>query len=174
MLGKILVLIIVIGVAATCYYFGKNITIEEQIPLLEGLRNTAAIIFGVMGAWIAILHPESLKKIFSRNGGSVSLEDRETINLLLSPILISTFILFIVLVMPLAISIGKTIPYVLEYKHELRGFSFAILGCLTILQLWTLILTLIPGDLLKRNIQKQEAKEAMKNRMFSGTRKKRE
>jgi len=76
--------------------------------------------------------------------------------------------------MPLIISIGKTIPYVLGYKHELRGLSFAILGCLTLLQLWTLILTLIPGDLLKRNIQKQEAKEAVRGRMFSGTRKKRE
>lgn len=173
MVGKILVLITLAGVAAICFHFGENITIEEQTPLLEGLRNTSAIIFGVMGAWIAILHPESLKKIFGQNSGGVSAEDRETINLLLSPIIISTFILSIVLVMPLITSIGKSIPYILEYKHELRGLSFAILGCLTILQLWTLVLTLIPGDILKRNMQRQETKEAVKNRMFSGTRKKR-
>ncbi len=153
-----------------CYYYGQNVPIKSQLPLFEGLRNTSAIIFGVMGAWLAILHPTSLKKIFSKNKGSVSEEDRKTINLLLSPILISTFILSIVLVAPLFIVVGRSIPGLYKYVDLFRGISFLLLGGLTILQLWTLVLTLIPSDILKRILQKDEASQKIKKRMFSGTR----
>jgi len=32
----------------------------EQWPLYESLRNTSAIIFGVMGAWLAIICPDGI------------------------------------------------------------------------------------------------------------------
>jgi len=169
---KFLWAILINGIIFICYYFGQRVPITAQIPLFEGLRNTSAIIFGVMGAWIAILHQDSLKKLFSRSGGNIPKEDRETINLLLSPILISTLILAIVLVAPLMISIGKTIPSLAVFKNIFRGISFSVLSALTLLQLWTLVLTLIPSDILKRTVQKQEEKDKIKYKMFSKTKQK--
>jgi len=173
MFQKIILLALIFIIGLACYIFGQSIPMEEQTPLFEGLRNTSAIIFGVMGAWIAILHPDSLKHIFSKNGENISIEDKNTIKLLLSPILTSTCILSIVLVVPLFIVAGKTLPNLFQYKDVFRGISFTLLGYLTLLQLWTLILSLIPGEILKRNIQKQEVKDEVKDRMFSETRKKR-
>lgn len=173
MIIKLLSSVILLLIIAACYYFGQNVSMREQLPLFDGLRNTSAIIFGVMGAWLAILHPSSLKKIFSKDSSSISVEDRKTISLLLSPIIISTFIISIVLVVPLFVAATKSIPILNENVRMFRGISFSLLGSLTVLQLWTLILTLIPSDILKRMIQKAEAREKILNGMFSGTRKKR-
>lgn len=171
MLKKLILLIFIVIVFFICFYYGKFIPMKEQIPLFEGLRNTSAIVFGVMGAWIAVLHPDSLKEIFGQNRQNIPKKDRETIKQLLSPILISTCILSVVLIIPLFISIGKTIPILLQYQSTFRSASFSLLGCLTFLQLWALILTLIPGDIMKRNIQKQEAKDKVIDNLFSETKK---
>jgi hypothetical protein len=171
MLTKPALSVVVLLAAISGYYFGQDVPMTEQLPIYEGLRNTSAIIFGVMGAWLAILHPSSLKKIFSKEGGSISKDDRATINLLLSPIIISTFILLIVLVVPLLVAASRNIPILVQYSPIFRGISFSVMAVLTILQIWTLILTLVPSDILKRILQKEEAKENLKKGMFSGTRK---
>jgi len=170
MFNKIVFLIILLLVAVFCYYYGQNVAMKEQMPIFDGLRNTSSIIFGVMGAWLAILHPSSLKKIFSKEKGSISKEDKKTINLLLLPIIISTFILLIVLVAPLCVAASRSSHKLIQYVTILRGLSFSLLGCLTILQLWALILTLVPGDILKRSVQKEEVRQKIKDDMFSGTR----
>lgn len=38
-------------------WFGRKVPFAEQWPMYEGLRTTAAIIFGVIGAWLAIIYP---------------------------------------------------------------------------------------------------------------------
>ena len=172
MVVKILTAIIILLTAVSGYCFGQAVPMSEQLPIFDGLRNTSAIIFGVMGAWLAILHPSSLKQIFSRQTSGISSDDRKTINLLLMPILVSTFIISIVLIIPLISAAAKSIPVLYENARIYRGVSFSLLACLTILQLWALILTLLPSDILKRMIQKSEAKEKIRDGMFSATRKK--
>lgn len=169
---KIILLIILLVIVGSGCYFGQSVPMKEQLPLFEGLRNTSAIIFGVMGAWLAILHPASLKKVFSKDSASISQEDRRTISLLLSPILISTFIISVVLVVPLFVSVAKSMHELSVYVDMFRGLSFALLVGLTVLQLWSLILTLVPNDILKKMIQKAEAKEKIREGMFFGTRRK--
>lgn len=57
-----LALIIVISLL-----FGGNIPFKEQLPIYDGLRNTSAIIFAVMGAWISLIYPNKLSSAFSKN-----------------------------------------------------------------------------------------------------------
>lgn len=170
----ILKYVLVLCLAIAGYINGQHIEMVNQLPLYEGLRNTSAIIFGVMGAWLAILHPDSLKKVFS--GGAQKLQEQEnkTIMLLLSPIILSTTIIAVVLVLLPLVELGKTINHFQPYKEELRGISFAILVVLTLLQLWALILTLVPGDIVKKHIDKEKTNNAVAKRMFSGTTKRKE
>ena len=166
---KILKLIFVFGVAVLAFNHGESISISTQKPLFEGLRNTSAIIFGVMGAWLAILHPDSLKKVFGKEGGSFPENERRTVMLLLSPIIISTIIIAIVLVLFPLIEFSKTIDVLLRHKEFLRSSAFSLLSVLTLLQLWALILTLLPSDIVKKHIDKEKAKKAVARRMFSKT-----
>lgn len=122
-----------------------------------------------MGAWLAILHPDSLKKVFRSDGAKLPDQEENTIMLLLSPIVISTAIIATVLVLFPLVEFSKTIDYLVSYKGVLRGAAFALLSTLTLLQLWALILTLAPGDLVKKHIDKENAKKGVAKRMFSGT-----
>lgn len=150
------------------YTHGQHIAMTNQMPLYEGLRNTSAIIFGVMGAWLAILHPDSLKEVFGGGNQRLPEQEKKTIMLLLSPIIISTIIIAIVLVLFPLVELGKTISHLHAHKNIFRGLSFSTLIALTLLQLWALILTLVPGDIVKKHIDKENTSHAIKKRMFSG------
>ncbi|BBL59934.1 hypothetical protein [Methylomonas koyamae] len=166
---KILKYLLVACVALLAFVHGQLIEMSRQTPLFEGLRNTSSIIFGVMGAWLAILHPDSLKKVFGNDGVKIPEKEKGTIMLLLSPIIISTSIIAVVLVLFPLIELAKTIDAFHQYKEILRGGSFSLLSVLTFFQLWALILTLVPGDIVKKHIDKENGRHAVVKRMFSGT-----
>jgi hypothetical protein len=172
MIRKVLFWFCVLCLLLIAYIAGQDIPMVKQIPVFEGLRNTSAIIFGVMGAWLAILHPDSLKGIFTKGSKTVQKQDRETIKLLLEPIIISTVIIFIVLVLPLLVLIGKTITLIHPWIDVFRGLSFLILTALTILQIRTLLLSLLPSDIIQRALQVGEGREIIRRRLFSITKKK--
>ena len=59
----------------------------------------------------------------------------------------------------------------MTHRELFRGLSYAIISMLTLIQLWALILTLVPSYFLQRQIGIHEGKQAQKKRMFSGTQK---
>jgi hypothetical protein len=171
---KVLKNLFLLSLALLALIHGGSIPMSQQMPLFEGLRNTSAIIFGVMGAWLAILHPDSLKKIFARSSPDRQLLETEekTIRLLLTPIIISTTIIAIVLIIFPMVEFGKTVDFAVRHKELFRSLCFSILSVLTILQLWALVLTLVPGDIIKKHLDKRSTKKALVKRMFIGTKKK--
>ncbi|WP_443090299.1 hypothetical protein [Basfia succiniciproducens] len=143
----ILIVSLVLGVILG-YFFGDNIRFSEQWPLYEALRTTASIIFAVVGAWLAIIYPEKLKAPFRDKYQSIMSSDTR-FSSLFSPIANSTIILSCVLVIGIISPIAKQISIFIEYKGIMRSISFGLLCCLTIWQVWTVFITLIPADLLK-------------------------
>jgi hypothetical protein len=158
-------------VVGLLFHHGGSISISEQMPLYEGIRNTAAIIFGVMGAWLAILHPESLKSIFSSTETTIKKEDTKTIEILLRPIIVSTAILIVVLSFTFLIPLFKTYSFLVPYRETLRGISFAVLGVLTALQIYTLVMSLAPIDWIHRNIFNSQTRSRLLAGKFSRTKK---
>ena len=57
---------LLIGVCAGAlgFYAGREIGLADQWPYFEALRTTSSIIFGVMGALLAIVYPEVVKQGF--------------------------------------------------------------------------------------------------------------
>lgn len=168
---KYLLSTLAVLVVGLLFLHGKAIPIADQMPLYEGIRNTAAIIFGVMGAWLAILHPDSLKSIFSSQHATIKKEDTKTIEVLLRPILVSTVILIVVLLLAYLIPLFKTYGFLFSYRDTLRGVSFAILGTLTALQIYTLIISLAPIDWIHRNIFTSQARDKLLSGRFSRAKK---
>jgi hypothetical protein len=132
--------------------------------MFEGLRTTAAIIFGVIGAWLAIIYPERLKLSFKpRKDGAPS----ETgIGQLFSPVVNSTLILGAILLIGLIAPIAKKYPLPLSVEW-CRGISYGVLVALTLFQLWTVLLTLVPANTIKTFVdQEDEGKRALEG-LFS-------
>ena len=90
-------------------YFGRKVPFAEQWPLYEALRTTAAIIFAVVGAWIAIKFPDrATLKINEEDGVAL----REGIGRYFSPVAYSTITLCIILIIGVFAPIIKRFDYV--------------------------------------------------------------
>ncbi|GKS73927.1 hypothetical protein AVME950_03545 [Acidovorax sp. SUPP950] len=134
-------------------WFGRTVPFAEQWPVFEGLRTTAAIIFGVIGAWLAIIYPERLKLSFKpKNNGGPS----ETgVGQLFSPVVNSTLILGAVLLIGVIAPIAKKYPLPLDVAW-CRAISYGVLVALTLFQLWTVLLTLVPANTIKSFVDHED------------------
>lgn len=130
---------------------GREVEFQAQWPLYEALRNTSGIVFAVMGAWIAIIYPDSLKNASS--SGSKGIDD---ILNMLQAMLISAAILSSVLLIGIAVPLIKQYAFLSVYSRFIRGVSYAFLSFMTIAQLWALLLTILPNYIVKRNILRIE------------------
>lgn len=124
--------------------------------MFEALRTTAAIIFAVIGAWLAIIYPERLKLSFrSDTVARVPSPGGTGWGQLFAPVVQSTGILAVILVL------GVVVPLLRAHKPDLpaevlRGGAYGLLVALTIWQLWTVLLTLVPADRVKSYLDRED------------------
>lgn len=142
------------------FYFGQSVPYSEQSSAYEGLRTTSGIIFAVMGAWIAIVHPGSLGGFFSAQ----KVASKQMLRLL-STMLISAFILAAVLLVGVTVPALKHIYLVGAYRSVLRGLSYSILCFLTMLQMWCLFLALLPNYIVKEKLKRAESEEELEHHL---------
>lgn len=138
--------IAVVSVAAG-YMLGQNVQFSDQWPLYEALRSTSAIIFAVVGAWLAIIYPEKLRMSL-REGKGEEGEDTPNFKLLLTPAVSSAVILIIVLAVGVAAPLLKQVRFVLDHLGMLRGISFSLLVFLTVWQMVIVVVAILPVDFL--------------------------
>jgi Na+/H+-dicarboxylate symporter len=155
--------------ALVLFYFGQNIPFEKQWPLYDALRNTASIVFGVMGAWIALIYPEALSELLGRTLKSETTNKAKEIHKLLLPLIYSTLILIAVLLIGILAPIVQQVSLFIVYSRMIRGISYAFLGMLTVLQLWAVLLTLLPAHVVKQNIDSLQRKQETRQRLLSRT-----
>jgi len=162
-----------LGVLILSAWRGAHVPFSEQWPLYEALRNTAAIIFAVVGAWLAIVYPERLRGVFQRPGegqDEVAKDSkdngRRAIKLVL-PILNTTLILAVVLFVGILVPLVKGLHAVQSNIEIFRSLSYVLLSSLTLLQAWTVIFTLVPASDMKDQILKEEATSRAVSSVFS-------
>lgn len=127
---------------------GQRVPFAEQWPLFEALRTTASIIFAVVGAWLAIVYPERLRMSFQKPSGAEPASNNG-MSKLFSPIVHSTAILCVILFIGVLAPLLKRIDLLLPYVTPLRGASYGVLAALTLWQLWTVLLSFVPADIVK-------------------------
>jgi len=167
MLRSLFFLLVVCAALAACwagFYLGKNVPFSQQWPLFEALRNTAAIIFAVVGAWLAIIYPERLKIPFGRGKADANSSNGAGMGLLLTPAVHSTILLVILLLIGIAAPLLKQIPQVMLHAQIFRGISFAILIALTLWQSAIVVMTLFPAEMVLTSSQREKASNEIKNR----------
>ncbi|EQB2067009.1 hypothetical protein ACYEVR_001146 [Yersinia enterocolitica] len=165
---KWFIIVCLIGLIGVGFWYGRFVPFAQQSPLFEALRTTASIIFAVVGAWMAIIYPERLRFTFKPDTSKTT---SMPVNMgkLLHPAVNSTFILCIVLLVGVLAPLIKQITFLFPYKEWLRGVSFSLLIALTFWQIWTVILTLVPADMIKAKMDHENAKVAGRYSFFSQT-----
>lgn len=156
------VFVCVISVAAG--WWGRHIPFAEQWPFYEALRTTAAIVFGVMGAWVTMLYPRALESILRRDKATAAKEEGR-VHALLLPVKLSTAVLVAVLLIGPLSALLKHIVVNPVWLPWARGSSFGMLVFLTLAEMAAVILTLWPIDSTKEEIkQTKEHRSEMESR----------
>jgi hypothetical protein len=148
---KASLLLVGIAVSVLAGWFGQAIPLATQWPLYDALRTTASIIFAVMGAWVTVLYPNALTRIFRRNSNA-DRADVDRVRVLLLPIKYSTAIIAIVLLAGLLIPLLKLSPWALGHVALLRGASFGLLTLMTLFELWAVLLSLWPAEMAQSEL----------------------
>jgi len=146
---KGLIALIALAAVIAGGWFGRVVPFAEQWPVFEALRTTASIIFAVIGAWLAIIYPDRLKLSFRSEAEHT--ESATGIGQLFTPVVHSTLILCVILVIGAVAPIAKRIdvPHIDVPIEVMRGGCYGLLVALTLWQLWTVVLTLVPADRVK-------------------------
>lgn len=168
---KLLAWFVFAGLVGIAGWRGADVPFHQQWPLYEALRNTAAIIFAVVGAWLAIVYPERLKVSLRKQAATTGRgnENGQRVVALMAPIVNSTFILAAVLLVGLAAPLLRGLPVVVENLALCRGLSYALLTSLTLWQLWTVVLTLVPASEVTDRASRDHALQNTAADVFSNT-----
>jgi hypothetical protein len=158
-LFRALAAIVAIVLIAAGAWFGRKVPVAEQWPMFEALRTTAAIIFAVIGAWMAIIYPERLKLSFrpADTASPADLGPATGWGQLFTPVVHSTLILGVVLLLGITVPVLKHAGLAVPVDCW-RGTSYGVLVALTLWQLWTVLLTLVPADKVKSSLDSSDAR----------------
>lgn len=160
-------ILFVIAFASCCFIYGRIVPFSEQLPVYDSVLTISAIVFGVMGAWIAVIYPH-IHDIDHQNQENE--EDYKHFKKMLIPMTYAAFGLFVFIIIRLLAPIFKTIPFLVAYKTFFRGLSYATLGTICILQLWSVIYTFYPYDTIAKSLDRKKRRSQIKKNMFPNSR----
>lgn len=148
--------LVLLGCGMLFFLYGRYVTYKDQWPLYEAVRTTSAIAFGVMGAWIGILCPNILTRLFGHSNKPINTEEEKNIAHLRKPLLLSSFILITILFSGVLAPILKSLVTSHMYITWLRGISYVLVGELTLLQIYAIVLTFVPSDIIDRFLKRHK------------------
>ena len=84
---------------------------------------------------------------------------------LMSTMLTSAFILAVVLLVGVAALALRHVYFIGAYRSIFRGLSYSIICFLTMLQVWSLLLTLLPNYIVKESLKRAEGDQELKQHL---------
>ena len=144
---------------------GGEVSFSDQLALLRSLAEFSALIFALLGIWIAILCPKVLDRILGQgeNQAATALPEIRAVNRLLLPLVLATSTVIFFLLLSFASPALRQCPWLIEHRILCRSILYPVIGVLVLLQSWCLLMAIVPADLLKRLIVRRE-KEAKRRR----------
>jgi uncharacterized membrane protein len=130
------------------FILGSKINLTEQYKIIENLKTIFSILFALFGIWIAICNPLTSE--------SEKLDQIKFDKILESLFLCITSLILISLIF-FTTPILKQFHYVITHKGFFLGSLFVILYILTLLQAYTLIISLTPNNLIKDYLDRKKA-----------------
>lgn len=136
--------------AVLVFNIGPNIPFERQTVYLDRITSISSIIFGVTGAWLAIMYPKALlsSTAFLENPTEAKLkklafQDTKLILNFIHTMVVALTTLIVAILIPFAKDFLSSFPILLEYKGIFRGGLLFLIFILSTAQIVLLIVTLI-------------------------------
>lgn len=149
------------------YHFGAVITLGDQWPYFEALRTTTSIVFGIMGALLAVVFPEVLKQGLR---GTEARAGESNFRRVLLPCANSAILLVFLIVLAPAFAYVKATTVSPASIEEAQQASFCLLCAFTYWQIIILQMVLVPMDILMSNTVVTAARERLRRAIHSNGR----
>lgn len=127
------------------YAYRKDISYQDVLPTISILQNTSAMVFTIMGIWIAYLYPNAILKILTPDkvGAIFSKNDEARIKQIVGVVATSAMVAGCLIVGSIAIPfITKGIAYSL-FAEYFTFFGVLVLLIITYAQLFCVYLVIV-------------------------------
>lgn len=119
---------------------GRGISMTVQKEILSNLQTVGAVIFGIVGAWIAIIYPRTVEAIAAEEL-KLARKKETFLRSVMLPLKISAFVfIFALVLLPVVI----VLVAVDVDSASIRSCVFISLVCCTVLQVLSVVLSLRP------------------------------
>lgn len=135
---------LIIPIAAILIY-GKDVPFSDQKDILDSLKDTASIIFAILGAWIAVIYPKNLQEKIFKNPSDEEKEEEVVFEKLIYSLILITIVLILMIISLPFINLLKNIDYFGQYKEYLRSALLVYIYLLALIQSYALLVTLMPN-----------------------------
>jgi hypothetical protein len=159
--------IFILIISAVLTFFCSDFVAEKQFSfykdILSALLNISAIIFAIIGAWIAIIYPKSMSTSLSNQDYNKSRfdkasEDTDYLSDLVEIVLVSSIVLLCVLSAKfLSLIIDTSLP--IAYIEYVRYSGFLVLSFLTFSQISVIFKVIWVHYRFLAKLRKKQAKE---------------
>ena len=127
--------LLILTLSAFAFLPGRNVTGDNQISIAASMITISAIIFGVIGAWLALMKLDAESEMKRLAAQRLSMEPVIKRMQGLSQVIVSSsIILFVCLGQLFMYHITSSIDLLREYAFCLKGVSFSILVFMALLQ----------------------------------------
>jgi amino acid permease len=167
---KILFSVTAIAAIGWCYVLGQSLSFKEHVEAYAMVRNVSGVMFGVFGLWVGLLYPDLRKKIFRSDGQGASderqdaSENERQANSLLQPFFCSLAIFLLSFVAGVAVPLGRHIPLIQSHPMTAKGISYATIGILALVQIWTIWNAIQLTDVMKKSVDLASKRKQLRDR----------
>ena len=158
---------VIVAIIYISYSFRLDIVFKDVEPLISILQNTSAMIFTIMGIWIAYVYPNAVLRIVQPSKVIVffSDEDLERVRLLVGVVIISAFILaLLVFGITVKAFIVKTNIFV-QNKPLFTGIGLWGLLALTYAQLFCIYAVIVSSVNFIIDLKNLKAKKRLSEKL---------
>lgn len=165
---KGLLALVIIAATVGAFFVGKNLPADTQLELYSALRDTSAIVFGVMGAWIAIIYPESLSKIYRSPQRKDAESEVKSVGRLIKPMIVAAVIVASTLIAQFVAPILRSFDVLTPIYSSIRGLSFSFLIILLAVQLVTILEVMLVSFTFRREVRLRQAEDSFEKGFMAG------
>lgn len=141
---KILRPIVLLCLSAIASIAGRDIPVSVQVGILSALFQAASIIFGILGAWLAIVYPQELQNLFKKdvNLGEVG----GLLERIFFPLRISASVVIFCILHTWLSPLLHLVPIFETYKALVRQANFFLTSLAVLATVWALVGVFYPMD----------------------------
>jgi len=159
-MSRLINYLVAVSLLGIGYYFGTPITLADQWSFFEALRTSTSIVFGVLGALLAIVYPEVIKR--GLRGQAINSPDNN-LHRITDPLAHSALMLILLVALGPFVAWVKTLD--VSQLNDLRAnqISFSLLCVLSFWQIKILLMVLFPLDSLTSQSDDEIARNNLRN-----------